>query len=203
MKVGTMPKEKTVAAPDGRRLRSERSRQAIIDALLALMDEGTLVPTAQQVSIRAGVGIRTVFRHFSDMESLYREIILDIHDQVDPLRVEYDAEIPWRRQFDLLVLRRTGIFEKLMPLLVSSQALRYRSAAIAADVKQNVKRMRKTLRQVLPDYLVSDPVTFAAIEVMLSSEVWVRLRRDQGLSARRALAVIENAIAPMLKDSGR
>ena len=41
--------------PDGRRLRSERSRQAIIDAMLGLVEEGVLIPTAQQVSSRAGV----------------------------------------------------------------------------------------------------------------------------------------------------
>jgi hypothetical protein len=32
---------------DGRRARSERSKQAIIDASLALMEEGNLIPTAQ------------------------------------------------------------------------------------------------------------------------------------------------------------
>ena len=60
--------ESTISTvPDGRRLRSERSRQAIIDAMMELIGEGNLVPTAQQASERAGVGIRTVFRHFSDM----------------------------------------------------------------------------------------------------------------------------------------
>ena len=58
-------------SPDGRALRSERSRQVIIDAMLELVGEGNLVPTAQQVAERAEVGIRTVFRHFSEMESLY------------------------------------------------------------------------------------------------------------------------------------
>ena len=57
--------------PDGRRLRSERSKQAIIDAILALMEEGNLVPSAQTVADRAGIGIRSVFRHFADMEELY------------------------------------------------------------------------------------------------------------------------------------
>ena len=40
--------------------------------MLELVNEGNLIPTAQQVSDRAGVGIRSVFRHFSDMESLYQ-----------------------------------------------------------------------------------------------------------------------------------
>ena len=65
-----MAKQNVENVADGRRLRSERSRQAIIDAMLKLVEEGVLVPTAQQVSERAGVGIRSVFRHFSDMESL-------------------------------------------------------------------------------------------------------------------------------------
>ena len=57
---------------DGRALRSERSRRPIVEALFALVGEGVLQPTAQQVADRAGVGIRTVFRHFEDMDALLR-----------------------------------------------------------------------------------------------------------------------------------
>jgi AcrR family transcriptional regulator len=56
---------------DGRRQRSERSQTAIIEAALSLMNEGTLVPTAQQIADRADVGIRSFFRHFADMDSLF------------------------------------------------------------------------------------------------------------------------------------
>ena len=61
-------------AVDGRRLRSERTRLAIINAALALQKEGFLVPTAQQISDRAGVLIRTFFRHFEDMEALFAAV---------------------------------------------------------------------------------------------------------------------------------
>ena len=64
-----MSVEESAKIPDGRRLRSERSKQAIIDASLELMEEGVLVPTAQLISERAGVGIRSFFRHFEDMET--------------------------------------------------------------------------------------------------------------------------------------
>ena len=60
-----------IQSSDGRRQRSERSQTAIIEAALALMDEGALVPTAQQIADRAGVGIRSFFRHFADMDSLF------------------------------------------------------------------------------------------------------------------------------------
>ena len=66
-----MAKTLATTVPDGRRLRSERSKQAIIDAMMDMISEGNLMPTARQVSERAGVGIRSVFRHFEDMENLF------------------------------------------------------------------------------------------------------------------------------------
>ena len=72
-----------VGSSDGRRQRSERSQTAIIEAALALMEEGTLVPTAQQIADRAGVGIRSFFRHFADMDSLFLaadEMLLDSYE---------------------------------------------------------------------------------------------------------------------------
>ena len=61
-------------ASDGRVRRSQRSGQAIVEALMALIGDGIIEPTAQQVAGRANVGIRTVFRRFSDMESLFAEL---------------------------------------------------------------------------------------------------------------------------------
>src|SRR5690349_22289922 len=58
-------------ALDGRVRRGERSRDAIVGALFDLIGGGVLQPTAQQVADRAGVGIRSVFRHFTEMDSLY------------------------------------------------------------------------------------------------------------------------------------
>ena len=55
---------------DGRRLRSGRSRQLIIESMLQLIKDGNLAPTAKQVANHAKVGIRSVFRHFEDMEAL-------------------------------------------------------------------------------------------------------------------------------------
>jgi len=59
---------------DGRRRRSADSRARIVAAMLELTRESALVPGAEQVALRAGVGLRTVFRHFQDMDSLYSEI---------------------------------------------------------------------------------------------------------------------------------
>ncbi len=75
----------TDASPDGRVLRSERSRESIVEALFELIGEGVLRPTAQQVAERAGVGLRTVFRHFSDMDTLFAELNEKLIAEVKPL----------------------------------------------------------------------------------------------------------------------
>ena len=56
---------------DGRRQRSDRSRRRIIEALFDLIGEGDMSPSAVNVAARAEVGLRTVFRHFEDMDSIY------------------------------------------------------------------------------------------------------------------------------------
>ena len=48
---------------DGRVRRSERSRQKIIDAFMALVREGHFDPSAQAVAEKARDGLRSVFRH--------------------------------------------------------------------------------------------------------------------------------------------
>jgi AcrR family transcriptional regulator len=59
-----MADSNALVSVDGRRQRGERTRQAIIEAALSLQEEGVLVPTAQQISDRAGVLIRSLFSHF-------------------------------------------------------------------------------------------------------------------------------------------
>jgi len=49
---------------DGRRARGERTRVRVLEALVALAEEGQVRPGAQQVADRAGVALRTVYHTF-------------------------------------------------------------------------------------------------------------------------------------------
>lgn len=66
---------------DGRRKRGDQSRRQIVDAMIELVRSGEMSPSAAQVAERAGVGLRTVFRHFDEMEILYREMAEVIRDR--------------------------------------------------------------------------------------------------------------------------
>lgn len=56
---------------DGRTARAERTRNAIVDAHLALIDEGDLNPTGERIAERAGISPRTLWTNFKDMETLF------------------------------------------------------------------------------------------------------------------------------------
>ena len=66
----TAPMPEPAPAVDGRRARRHRSRDLAVDALLDLLGEGVVRPTAQQVAERSGVSLRSIFRIFDDVESL-------------------------------------------------------------------------------------------------------------------------------------
>ena len=57
---------------DGRNLRRQRNRQAIVNALLELYEEGRIDVSAALIVQRAGLSERSLFRYFDDLNDLYR-----------------------------------------------------------------------------------------------------------------------------------
>jgi len=99
-------------ATDGRERRSARSREAIVRALFELIGKGVLRPTAQQVAESAGVGIRSVFRHFADMESLFAEMHARLQAGAVPILRGDPMQGPLDRRARALVDRRVEFFEE-------------------------------------------------------------------------------------------
>lgn len=58
---------------DGRRARRERSRVAVIDAVFALVRDGKIPPTVEDVAARAGVSVSSVFRNFDGLDDVQRQ----------------------------------------------------------------------------------------------------------------------------------
>ena len=55
---------------DGRRQRSERTRQTIVEAYLALLRDSPHIPTAAQIAERAGYSVRSLFERFPGLLTL-------------------------------------------------------------------------------------------------------------------------------------
>ena len=79
-----MVKDKENSQPDGRHQRSQRSREKILKAYWELMLKGDMSPSAAAIAEHAGVGLRSVFRHFEDLDALLRDLMQLCYDEVTP-----------------------------------------------------------------------------------------------------------------------
>lgn len=189
-------------SPDGRTRRAERSHDAIVDALFTLVGDGNARPTAQQVAARAGVGIRSVFRHFADMEALYAALGARLQAQVRSL---FDGEpeggplVPRLRAF---VGRRATFFEHIAPYKRAAIAQAGRSPFLQARHRALAGLLRADLRRWLPDVAAAPPAVAAALELVTSFEAWDRLRTEQRLGPERARQAVERTVLALAREVG-
>lgn len=186
---------------DGRRRRGLDSRDRIVAAMLDLMREGEVAPGAERVAARAEVGLRTVFRHFRDMDSLYAEMSRTIEGELADLVSQPLGSGDEAGRLAEIVSRRAEAYERIFPFKHASTAHRHRSDFLARGHARMVANLRQALARDLPD-ACADPGRMEALDLLLSFEAWSRLRREQGLSRREAEAVILEAAAARLRPSG-
>ena len=179
-----------VGLDDGRRRRSDQSRRQIVNAMLELVREGDMSPSAASVAERAGVGLRTVFRHFEEMEVLYREMGEVTKARVLPEVLKPFTSATWRERLTEMVERRIRIHEDIMPLKIASSVLRFRSAFLMEEYREHLKMERTILETVLPDTVKKDAVLVRSIEMVTSFQAWRRLRQDQSLTVADARRVL-------------
>lgn len=186
-----------VGSADGRVRRSEKSREAIVGALFELVGEGVLQPTAQQVAERAGVGLRSVFRHFADMESLFAALDARLRTEADPILRETLPAGSLRERTLALVRRRARLFERIAPYKRSGNLQRWRSAYLRARHARLVRELRADLLRALPELSTAPAELRDGFELVTSFESWDRLRTDQRLSRERAEAALERLLLPL------
>ena len=184
---------------DGRRLRSERSRQAMINAALILIEEGNFAPTAKQISARAGVGIRSFFRQFEDMDQFFAAV--DEHTVGsfwESFLHEGDREGALTERLDSIVATYAKAFEEHRSLLLATKSLRWSSRVLKENYERYQQISRANKERWLPEIsqLPSDERELA--DAYLSFEMWHRLRDIQGLSCSAAQAVILKALTRLL-----
>lgn len=179
---------------DGRRERSRSSRAKIVQAMLDLVARGDVAPSAARVADHAGVGLRTVFRHFDDMDSLYREMSEQIDASVADMVRQPFAGATWRDRLLELTDRRARIFEKILPHRISANIKRYQSAFLMQEYVRALNFERQRVESLLPPSLLANKVMLESLHVALNFHSWRLLRQDQGLPPKQAAKVTRNLV---------
>ncbi|MCH8815092.1 MAG: TetR/AcrR family transcriptional regulator [Chloroflexi bacterium] len=196
--------ERIGKAKDGRRAWRERNRNAVVDALLDLYEDGVLNPGAQEVAAQSGVSRRSVFRYFDDMDELCRTAIERHSARVSHLfEVESLGEGPVTDRIDRLVEQRTNLFEAIAPVRRIAQLRAPFQPIIATELDGARKLLRRQLEQQFAlelDQLEAEErdETLAVMDVLASFESFDLLRRVQGLNFAHAADAMRHGLRALI-----
>ena len=195
-----------VQRADGRTERALRTRTAVVDALLALHEEGDLTPTAQRVAAKAGVALRTVYGHFSDLETLYAEAGERELQRLYAVADVVSAALPLTDRIDQFCASRARVLEYLMPVMratrlrepYSPQLVRNRARYIASGDAEVARVFAAELSEVG----TGGAALVDALYLATGGPAWDALRGDRGLDPDAALTVMRRTVAALLTSGG-
>lgn len=184
---------------DGRRQRTERSRKAMIDAALALIQEGNFAPTAREIAERAGVGVRSFFRQFDDMDSLFLAVDAQISESVvESFFNQGERDGTLEQRLESLVATYTDAFEAHRNLLVATKSLRWSSQVLKDNYARYQTQSLRNKESWVPEFRGLPPEERQLADAYLSFEMWHRIREIQSLSVSEARRLILNAFRKLI-----
>ena len=190
---------------DGRRLRSERTKQLIIEAYIALLRENPALPmpTAAQIAERAGYSVRSIFERFPDLNKLRIAAADYSLAQAAALAPARNVEGDRRTRIGSQVETRAGTCERgiaLWRVLLSSVAddedLKLRVRISRDRTIERMELMYRPELSTLPEQ--ERKYMLVALEAITDIESWARMREQHGLTFEEACAIWISAIDRML-----
>jgi AcrR family transcriptional regulator len=191
------------AVVDGRTQRRARNREAVVEAILGLLDEGVAQPTAQDVATRSGVSIRSIFRLFEDMEALHWAAIERQTQRLGELLVDLPTDGPLADRIAAVTANRAEVFESISPV----RRLANRLAPTSRPISGELSRLGRFLRTQLVTTFAPELRRRGAHELLLDAldaatswDTWERLRVRQHLSTDEARRTVALTVTALLRE---
>jgi AcrR family transcriptional regulator len=162
---------------DGRTARRNRNKDAVLDALVALANEGNDEPPIELIAERAGVSYRSVYRYFDDRTDLMLSAITRVMGELWPI---FDVEQLGGGSLDDRIARLTSVrltaYRKLAPLTRNAVRRRANEPAVAKGYDRVREYLRDQLAQQFEPELTAMPagdgkIALAALDAMFQFEV--------------------------------
>jgi AcrR family transcriptional regulator len=188
---------------DGRRQRSERTRQHILEAYVALLRDNPRPPTASQIADRAGYSVRSLFERFPDLLALSLAAADMAFARANAQAAIRDLNADRATRIRTQVETRAQVCEDWLPLW---RALILNQRA-SNQLKQRIKLVRDAMMARLemmyrPELDTLDAImrkrVLIALEAITDFESWARMRETAGLPVEEACTVWIRAIDSLL-----
>jgi hypothetical protein len=150
------------------------------------------------------VGSRTVFRQFSDLETLSRSLGERVLGETFALIRPVPRTGRLQSDLTALIEQRVRVFEHLLPFRRSGRVIRHRVTFLQEQDAVMTRTLRSGLDAVLDGHLRDGGDELVeALDLVLSFEAWDRLRDQQRLGVRRATDVVIAAASHLARAAVR
>ena len=163
---------------DGRTARRLRTRQAVVDATVDLLDAGNLRPTPREIALASGVSERSIFRCFAGREDLLGAVIEANFQRLVPLLGQAeDFRGSMRTRVRRLVDRRLRIWAEMSGPARAARHVGHLSPRVRADGVRIRGILSEQVRWALePELAPRAPAArrelVLMIDIALSFEAW-------------------------------
>ncbi len=190
---------------DGRLARGERTRHRVAEALVELLREGDPDPTAKSIAERAGVSLRLVFHHFSDIDDLYAAVgALQMERHWGDLP-SLAPTLAQSTRIDRVVRHRSTLYEEISPVRRSA----FRRATVSNGVSLLLAHTDTLLRDNVAECFAHElnvrPLAertdlLHALDSASSWESWDRMRHRYTLPVGTSRRVMTRTLRALLND---
>lgn len=161
------------------------------------MNEGELRPTGEQIATRAGMSVRSVFRHLADREAL-DTAILELHiartaHLFDPPPDDGDRAT----RITALARHRRTLYETISPVRRASRVHAPFAHVLRARIRQADGMLRGHLPRLFPDLDADD---LEVVAMVTSWSAWEAMRHEQELGPERAEHLLILALGRIIPD---
>ncbi len=199
-----LPRDEEESRVDGRRLRGQKTRSAIVVALLELIEEGNPAPPARQIADRAGIAIRSIRQHFETREELLLAVA-ELHgERLGTAREVIADDAPLDERVDRFSHARARELEASSTMRQAASLNEAYSETVVRAVRATAKARRRDLASVFEKEIARIPaadrkLVLDALDAASSGRAWDGMRRDAGLSLAGARDAMRALIAAVLE----
>tara|TARA_B100000287_G_scaffold407344_1_gene432684 strand:+ start:450 stop:1016 length:567 start_codon:yes stop_codon:yes gene_type:complete len=165
---------------DGRTLRSVKSQKLIVNAVIKLIKEGNLEPTAQMVADESGIGIRTVFRQFDDMENLLKSVDAELSKGYN-FGINIDPNLDINDRLITVINHLNSGYKRHKTIMFMTVSNMWKYKFLQENYMNYQKIIKKKTEEVIPEVLNFDDESKHLFHATLSFALWTRLQ-GQGLN---------------------
>ena len=176
---------------DGRAARRERNIDNVLDVVLEMFAEESLVPTIEQAAKRSGLSLRSLYRYFADPGELLEAVIKRNREvSADDAHLSSIGQGPLPARVDDFIAMRMRLHERIGPVYRATVA----NAALNSRIRDELAATRNDLRvqfelQFAPE--LNERKRSDRVAVLSAGDVITQLESIDFLRRHRQLTVAE------------